>query len=203
MGNSKGFINLKDKLYHYVYQTKCIINGKTYIGRHSTNNLNDKYLGSGKILKRAISKYGKQNFKLIILDFFDSYEELVKEESFIVTKEWCKLQNNYNLIEGAENPIMYGERNPAWKGGISKDPNYRVSGIPYDFSGSNNPMYGYKYTDAEKLKMLKSQPNVKPVVIFSIHYNSIREASKKLKRSKDYIKYRCESIKFKDCYYKQ
>lgn len=77
-----------------------MINGKTYIGRHSTNNMHDGYLGSGKLLLRAISKYGKNHFRLIPLCFFDSYEELVEEEKFLVTKDYCSDPKNYNLSEG-------------------------------------------------------------------------------------------------------
>ena len=57
-----------NKKYHFLYQTKNIITNMTYIGRHSTDNLNDGYLGSGTILKRAIKKYGKHNFEIIILN---------------------------------------------------------------------------------------------------------------------------------------
>ena len=49
--------------YHIIYKTTNLINGKIYVGMHSTDNLNDGYLGSGWILKQAIKKYGKENFK--------------------------------------------------------------------------------------------------------------------------------------------
>ena len=51
---------------HYIYLTTNNINGMKYIGKHY-GELDDPYLGSGKILKRAITKYGKENFTKSIL----------------------------------------------------------------------------------------------------------------------------------------
>ena len=47
--------------YHYFYITKNKENGKLYAGIHSTNDLNDGYIGSGKLLLRAIQKYKKSS----------------------------------------------------------------------------------------------------------------------------------------------
>ena len=129
MGNSKGFKNLCKLHYHFVYQTKNLVNGKTYIGRHSTNNLDDGYLGSGTLLKRAIKKYGKENFQCIHMCYFDTYQEAVEEEKFLVTKEYCAKDDNYNIVEGGENPIMYGDKNPSWKGGVLKYNSCRCGNI--------------------------------------------------------------------------
>jgi len=52
------------KKYNYVYVTTNLINGAQYVGDHSTNNLNDDYLGSGKYLFRSIKKYKKKILKL-------------------------------------------------------------------------------------------------------------------------------------------
>ena len=47
------------KKYNYIYIITNIVNGKIYIGKHSTDDLNDGYLGSGKKLRLAKNKYGK------------------------------------------------------------------------------------------------------------------------------------------------
>ena len=67
---------MKEK-YHYIYKTTCIINNKYYIGMHSTSNINDGYIGSGKRLKYSINKYGIENHICEKLEFFLNREELV------------------------------------------------------------------------------------------------------------------------------
>lgn len=53
---------------YIVYITTNLKNGKQYVGDHSTNNINDGYLGSGTALKSALKKYGRKNFKREILE---------------------------------------------------------------------------------------------------------------------------------------
>jgi group I intron endonuclease len=69
-----------EKKYHYLYKTTNLKNGKFYVGMHSTDNLYDGYLGSGMYLRRSIRKYGKDNFKLEILEFFGTREILIEQE---------------------------------------------------------------------------------------------------------------------------
>mgnify|MGYP004532075931 CR=1 FL=1 len=86
--------------YHFTYKTTNLLNGKYYYGVHNTNDLNDGYLGSGKLLKVAIKKYGRQNFKREILEFFDSNEAAFLAESELVTREVINDRNTYNVTLG-------------------------------------------------------------------------------------------------------
>ena len=50
---------------HFIYRTTNLLNGKFYVGRHSTTNMNDGYFGSGIVLKKAIEKYGIENYVVL------------------------------------------------------------------------------------------------------------------------------------------
>lgn len=42
--------------YIYIYKITNTINNKIYIGRHTTENINDGYMGSGRLLVQAQEK---------------------------------------------------------------------------------------------------------------------------------------------------
>lgn len=86
--------------YYFTYKTTNIINGKYYIGVHSTTDLTDGYLGSGKALIRAIEKYGKSNFSREILSFHNSKEEAYAMEAILVTIDVVHLSECYNMKVG-------------------------------------------------------------------------------------------------------
>lgn len=80
-----------------IYKTTNLINGKFYVGKDAKNNPN--YLGSGKALKHAINKYGKENFKKEILEVCSSLTELDEREKFWIN-ELNALNEGYNMTEG-------------------------------------------------------------------------------------------------------
>lgn len=80
-----------------IYKTTNLINGKFYIGKDERNKPN--YFGSGKLLLRAIKKYGKENFIKEIIDIAESSEELCLKEVFWI-KESNAIKEGYNLTEG-------------------------------------------------------------------------------------------------------
>jgi hypothetical protein len=87
-------------MYFYLYKITNTINGKIYVGCHSTCNLDDSYFGSGKILRRAIKKYGKENFQFIVLEFFETADDMFAAERSIVNTEFIKRSDTYNINEG-------------------------------------------------------------------------------------------------------
>lgn len=86
--------------YHFLYKTTNLLNNKYYIGVHSTYNLDDGYLGSGYMLKRSIKKYGKENFKIEVLEFFENRNELVEAEKHMVTESLISEMMCMNLKPG-------------------------------------------------------------------------------------------------------
>jgi hypothetical protein len=99
------------KKYNFVYKTTNIKNGKFYIGMHSTDNLEDGYIGSGKRLWHSINYHGKENFKFEILEFFESREALVEREKQLVNEDLLKDQMCMNLKPGGTGgwPILSNE----------------------------------------------------------------------------------------------
>lgn len=87
----------------YIYKTTNTINKKIYIGKHQSSEYDDKYFGSGKILKRAIDKYGIENFINEIIDIADTDDELNEKEKYYI-KYYKDLygENCYNLANGGD-----------------------------------------------------------------------------------------------------
>jgi hypothetical protein len=160
----------KIKKFHFVYKTKNKLNGKYYYGMHSTHNLNDGYLGSGKQLRYAIRKYGKVNFELEIIEFFDSRELLIEGEKKIITDEIVKDKDSYNISYGGLGGVQNEEHRKKMREGSSKfqkekwkDDDYRdkISNMLRNNMKRNHELNkikydtftGKKHSDDTKLKM--------------------------------------------------
>lgn len=87
-------------VYGFVYLTTNLINGKKYIGMCKTTHRKN-YLGSGKLLKHAIKKYGKDSFVRETLEECNSFEELSFAEKKWIAKYNADMDPNfYNIVEG-------------------------------------------------------------------------------------------------------
>jgi len=82
-----------------IYEIKNTINGKIYIGKDTTNRIS--YYGSGVLIRRAIEKYGKNNFTKKIIDTADNNEELSKKEIYWIG-EYRKNHILYNITKGGD-----------------------------------------------------------------------------------------------------
>jgi hypothetical protein len=71
------------KKIHFVYKT-VHDDGFFYIGRHSTTNINDGYLGSGIWVSRAT----KSKLKREILAYANSFDDLVKLEEKLILENF-------------------------------------------------------------------------------------------------------------------
>lgn len=89
-------------MYYLIYKITNTINNKIYIGKHQTDNKDDDYMGSGKILKRAIEKYGIDKFKKEILFECNSLEEMNVKEAEIVNDEFIARLDTYNVKLGGQ-----------------------------------------------------------------------------------------------------
>ena len=98
------------KTYNFIYKITNRINGKIYIGKHSTNRLNDGYMGSGVIIKQAIKKYGVSNFSKFILCFCHDEESLNRAEiNYISAYDSLNKNVGYNLTYGGDGVIPTDE----------------------------------------------------------------------------------------------
>lgn len=156
----------------FIYQTICLINGKSYIGVHGTNNMNDGYIGNGiyqqagakknSPFHNAVKKYGYKNFKRYELCFFEDYETALEEERFIVDERWVKRNDNYNCALGGKGSPFLGMTDEKKKE------------IALKFTGEKSVKYG------------KAAYNRKKIIQYSLDnqfiasYDSITEASEKL-----------------------
>ena len=97
-------------MYHVIYKTICKINGKFYVGMHSTQDLSDEYYGSGLLLSLAIKKHGKDNFYREILEICQSRKELEERESQTVSEDLLSDPLCMNLRIGGKGGYPLSDR---------------------------------------------------------------------------------------------
>lgn len=124
-----------------IYKTTNLINGKFYIGKQTT--FSESYMGSGKLLKNAILKYGIENFEKEVLEEVDSLEQLNEREIYWIDKLNAKSEG-YNIADGGDG----GDT-------ISNHPDKIniIKKIAFHSKGKNNGMYNKKHTFQSKEKM--------------------------------------------------
>jgi len=139
------------KKYHFVYVTTNLITGKKYVGDHSTNNLDDKYLGSGRpYFQNALNEYGKDNFKREILEFFDTKEEAFNTQEKYIKEFDTLYPNGYNLSPTGGVGLV---------GCFSEKTRKNMS---ISRSGNKNGMYNKKHTEEAKRKQSEARKGKEP-----------------------------------------
>jgi hypothetical protein len=94
--------------YYIIYKITNLINGRYYIGKHITDNINDSYMGSGKLIKKAIEKYGIESFRKDIISVYDNEHDMNIAESAIINLNDKMI---YNLHPGGKGGWQYVNSN--------------------------------------------------------------------------------------------
>lgn len=123
----------KQHKYHYIYKTTCNITNRYYIGMHSTSNLGDGYIGSGRRLWLSINKHGKDNHSIEILEWLPDRSSLKSREKELVNESLLNDPLCMNLQLGGGGGLCGESHHLKMRKGSSiwikkkwEDPNYRM-----------------------------------------------------------------------------
>ena len=100
-----------NNVYGYIYKTTNLVNGRFYLGQ-KRGLFNPKYLGSGKAIKHAINKYGRDKFKVEIIIEVSSQEILDYLEKMVIMghRKSFGPRNLYNIADGGGGAGNYGQK---------------------------------------------------------------------------------------------
>jgi group I intron endonuclease len=173
---------------------------------HSTNNLDDDYFGSGYALKLALKKYGKENFKKEILEWFDWKCEALQREAEIVNEEFIKRNDVYNLKTGGDQCISYSvETINKFKSSATGKKYSEETNKKKGLSGCKNKFFGRKHTDETVLRISlkqsrkykgKGNPRARLCIVNNIEFDTISDAAKYLNISYPTMLSRLKSDKY-------
>lgn len=130
-------------MYGYIYRTTNTVNGKTYVGQHKAGSFDANYLGSGRLLKLAISKYGRRAFTVEVLQWCATKEELDLVEIDQIQYHREQGLAEYNIAPGGSTPgAMCGKDNPFFGRKHSDETKRHLSRLASLRRGVNSPLFG-------------------------------------------------------------
>jgi hypothetical protein len=141
---------------HFIYKTTHI-NGKYYIGRHSTNNIDDGYIGSGIWVTEIKDK---SSLTREILEYANSFEELVQLENLYLTEHYgqpgCMNMSNKSTgaATGLANPMTREEVRMKFQGD-----NHWTIKHPELLKKISGDHHWMNKDDKAKQKFLNNHPN--------------------------------------------
>lgn len=149
-------------MFHYIYKT-FDEKGNYYIGRHSTHDLEDGYIGSGIWIRRCKDK---TKLEKIIIEFCDSFDDLLqKEQNYIA--ECIQDPNNMNFNNSSIGASV-GLLNISHREDVKEKLRYRMitdnpmkkghskeskEKIRQSTLGDKNPFYGKQHSTETKKKI--------------------------------------------------
>ena len=150
-------------MYGFIYITTNLVNGKKYLGQRKYSKGWESYLGSGVAFKKALKKYGKENFKREIIIEAETAEELNQfEKELSIKYDVVNSDNWYNLCygDGVTTGYVFSEES---KRKMSEKAKGR-------YSGEKNPMYG---------RCGKNAPSARAVYIAELekYFDTIKECA--------------------------
>jgi len=121
---------------------------------HSTNDLEDGYMGSGRRLRASIRKHGEDNHTKEILEFFDDRGRLIEAEKESITLDMIDDKDCMNLMGGGTG------------GFISEDQQRHRSTIAVEKrekKREDDPEWDKEYRQAQSLSLMKQYESGKRV----------------------------------------
>lgn len=112
-------------MLYVVYKTVNVVNNKEYVGFHKIKSIDeilytesengsifkDGYLGSGKLMRKALEKYGPLNMRQELILVTEDEEEATELEKSIVNRDWVQREDSHNVSIGGNVAILFGETN--------------------------------------------------------------------------------------------
>lgn len=176
---------------YYIYRITNNINHKTYIGQHKCYKsllVEDGYIGSGVILRKAQKKYGIENFTKEIITIAMSRSEANVLEKYYITKE--RKENTYgcyNIADGGQGGGQKGyHHTEETKKRISKSLKGREHSEEWKrkINENSTKFSGHHHSEESKAKISESEKGHRPYFCRPRTEEEKRKISEKLKGRK-------------------
>lgn len=141
---------------YYIYLIVNKINGKTYVGQRKSSKewYEDKYMGSGKILKQAQVKEGIENFEKFLIQYCWTKEQTNKAERFWIAEYRKRGKAEYNIADGGQwgGCHLFGKDNPFYGHHHSEETKRINAEAHKGNTGEKNGFFGKHHSEEFKIK---------------------------------------------------